>query len=430
MTFSESTARTRQVGIARSVGLFGALLAVPVLLAATPAEAQRSREGASDRGTTASAPSSSPSVAPSAPRSAPAPSSGPSSSPSASAPSRGSSGSGGGSGARRGGSSYEGTRAYPRTPRGSGSVSSGSRPPSGGHHRPRRPHRRYHGPTWGSGTAWGWGGPWDWWWWGPGWRPYWGWGGVVVIHDYDQDSGRYARVDTDVSPEAAEVYLDGTYVGSADDFDGFPDHLYLEPGKYRLEFRHPSYETLVKELEVRPGHQVRLDDQMTLLPGKSRMEAIDPERRGTPLGRVFGKPEADRDGRNRDRTGRFEAKADRDEDELEELEDLEDLEDREEDVPPPAPPRRAGPPTRPDVRDLEPAERGRLRFEVEPEDAAVYLDDRYVGTGEELASLRRGIPVGPGKHTVTVVRPGYGTKTVDVEAKPGAAIDVVVELEK
>ena len=46
------------------------------------------------------------------------------------------------------------------------------------------------------------------------------------------------------------------------------------------------------------------------------------------------------------------------------------------------------------------------------------------------ASLSRGLRVKPGKHVVTVVRPGYGTKTVDVESKPGAAIDVVVELEK
>jgi len=81
-------------------------------------------------------------------------------------------------------------------------------------------------------------------------------------------------------------------------------------------------------------------------------------------------------------------------------------------------------------REALPAERSRLRFEIEPSDAAVYLDDDYVGTGKELAGLSRGVPVDAGKHTVSVVRPGFVTKTIEVEVKPGVAIDVVVELEK
>jgi len=257
-----------------------------------------------------------------------------------------------------------------------------------------------------------------------------------VIDDGEPYSDRYARVDTDVRPEAAEVYLDGTYIGSADDFDGFPDYLYLEPGKYRIEFRHPSYETLARDLEVRRGQQLRFDDEMKLLPGKDRMGDFDPERRGTPLGRVFGKPEPERPAR--DRTGRFEAKSrpdpadDEDLDEIEEP-DEPDADDEDETVEarpaPPAPPReKAG--TAAGAEDVAPAERGRFRFEVEPDDAAVYLDDRYVGTGEELAGLRRGYPVSPGRHAVTVVRPGYATRTLEVEAKAGTAIDVVVELDR
>ena len=36
-------------------------------------------------------------------------------------------------------------------------------------------------------------------------------------------------------PEEALLYLDGRFIGSADDFDGHPDYLYLEPGVYELE---------------------------------------------------------------------------------------------------------------------------------------------------------------------------------------------------
>jgi len=282
----------------------------------------------------------------------------------------------------------------------------------GGHH------GWYCPPTYYAGWSNYWGGPWDWWW---GWGPYWGlggyggWGGgVYVVNDGTPAGNQYARVDTDVSPEAAEVYLDGTLIGQADDFDGFPDYLYLEPGKYRLEFRHPYYETVVKELDVRAGQAIQMNDEMKLLPGKKKLQVVDPESKGTPLGRVFGRPETKRDGIDGDRTGRYDVKAGPD-----------DGFDVSGDVRPPVPP-----PAGPNVSGVAPADRSRLRFEVEPGDAAVYLDDRYIGTGEELGDLNRGFPAKPGKHVVSVLRPGFKSKTVEIETKPGAAIDIVIELEK
>lgn len=440
-------------------GLAGALLALPVLLLATSAVAQREPGTASPSTGSAPAPShsapapsysapapshSSPSPSysapsPSAPRSAPAPSAGSPSTPRrAAAPRESTSGtparpgrrvvgaeprdgrSGGPTTATAGGGGSRGPRIVPTHPRGSG---------SGGHHHPRR---RYYSPYagWG-GTSWWWGGPWDWWWWGSRFGPYhWGFGGVVIVEDYSPDPYRYARVDTDVSPEAAEVYLDGTFIGSADDFDGYPDFLWLEEGKYTLEFRHPSYESVKHEVEVRPGQSLRFRDDLKLEPGKRRLEAVEPPRRGTPHGRVFGKPEEPR----RDRTGRFEARAEadreRDIEELEELEELAvELEEADEDIAP-APKARGEEKEGRSARQALPAERSRLRFEIEPSDAAVYLDDDYVGTGKELAGLSRGVPVDAGKHSVSVVRPGFVTKSIEVEVKPGVAIDVVVELEK
>ena len=316
-----------------------------------------------------------------------------------------------------------------------GPPSGGGHPGGGGGHHGGGYHGGgHHGwycpPAYYAGSSWFWGGPWDWWWgwgwgggWGWGWGPYGYGGGVYVINEGEPAPNRYARIDTDVSPESTEVYLDGTYIGSADDFDGFPDFLYLETGRYKLEFRHPYYETIVKELDVRPGQGISIDDEMKLLPGKKRLEVVDPEDHGTPLGRVFGKPEANAVAQGPDRTGRFEAEGAMDSG------SATGIEAQDVDVLPPATPAaEAG--TAPPPAEIAPAERGRLRFEVEPDDAAVYLDDRYVGTAEELADLRRGLAVKPGKHTVTVVRPGYATKTIDVESKPGAAIDVVIELEK
>jgi hypothetical protein len=311
--------------------------------------------------------------------------------------------------------------------------------PGGGHHGGGYyggGHRGWYcPPTYYAASSWYWGGPWDWWWgWGSGWGWGWGGGGVYVINEGTPVANQYARIDTDVSPESAEVYLDGTLIGQADDFDGFPDYLYLETGKYRLEFRHPSYEAVVKELDVRAGQAVSLNDQMGLLAGVKKLQVVDPEDRGTPLGRVFGKPEAQGGQTEGGRTGRFDVQGGPDSGIDGVPVDI-DLDDLDEDVPTPRPqaPRadaEAWRSTEQNGGDLAPAAQGRLRFEIEPDDAAVYVDDRYVGTAEELAGLSRGLRVQPGRHTVTVVRPGYETKTVDVESKPGAAIDVVIELER
>ena len=61
--------------------------------------------------------------------------------------------------------------------------------------------------------------------------------------------------------------------GSADDFDGYPDFLWLEAGKYAIEFRHPSYESVKHEVDVRPGQALRFRDDLNLETGKKRLEA-------------------------------------------------------------------------------------------------------------------------------------------------------------
>ena len=74
--------------------------------------------------------------------------------------------------------------------------------------------------------------------------------------------------------------------------------------------------------------------------------------------------------------------------------------------------------------------RARMRFKVTPEDAAVYLDDKYLGAGEDLAANPRGVVTDPGTHSITVTRPGYKSKTVGVMVRIGSPVDIVVELEK
>ena len=69
---------------------------------------------------------------------------------------------------------------------------------------------------------------------------------------------------------------------------------------------------------------------------------------------------------------------------------------------------------------------GRLRLSVQPEDASVYVDGAFRGTGREAGSLR----LAPGRHRIEVVRPGYRTSEHDVEVAPGETTPLSVTLER
>jgi hypothetical protein len=57
-----------------------------------------------------------------------------------------------------------------------------------------------------------------------------------------------------VSPDTANVYIDGSLIGKATDFDGLlSHHLVLERGSHLLEIRADGYETFSKALTVEVG---------------------------------------------------------------------------------------------------------------------------------------------------------------------------------
>ncbi|MCK6685447.1 MAG: PEGA domain-containing protein [Thermoanaerobaculia bacterium] len=73
---------------------------------------------------------------------------------------------------------------------------------------------------------------------------------------------------------------------------------------------------------------------------------------------------------------------------------------------------------------------GLLRIKITPPDATAYLDDRFLGSGEGLTENQAPIPVGPGLRTLTVVRPGFRTKTLQVDVRSDEPTEVTVTLEK
>ncbi len=262
----------------------------------------------------------------------------------------------------------------------------------------------------------------------PGWGWGWGWGYPGYAYERYGDSygpAAWSRVKTDVEPDEARLYLDGRLIGTADDFDGWPDYLYLQRGHYRLEFRLSGYETKTVELDARPGQTLKIDDHLKKVAGAKQYGSYDEPKIEGSIRRYWAKrrnatepinPEASR-GDGHERAPAYDGD-----------------DDEEESQAPPADVRPRGDwRARPDATAEAPraearGARSRLRLHIEPADAAVYVDDRFVGTGEEVNSLDRGIAVPAGKHTVTVSRPGFKDRSVDVEVESGRSKPVDISL--
>jgi hypothetical protein len=174
-----------------------------------------------------------------------------------------------------------------------------------------------------------------------------------------------------VRPKTAEVYIDGRYLGTAGSFDGFPGYLWLAAGTYRLELVQDGYANLERAIDVSPGQVLKFDLQM---------QEGAAERPVPPVDRGYDSPQRS------------------------------------------APPSAALPEApREDAATSPDAAHGQaeLVLDVRPNDASVYLDGRFVGTGEQMNMATEPLVVGAGEHTVQVVRPGYATDEQTITLEPG-----------
>lgn len=86
--------------------------------------------------------------------------------------------------------------------------------------------------------------------------PVYGYGRPMAPMMIGPSSPYYGGVSLEISPSNAEVYVDGSYAGWVEDFDGTQQPLTLAAGRHRIEVEAPGYEPLVMDVVVNPGEVV------------------------------------------------------------------------------------------------------------------------------------------------------------------------------
>lgn len=201
---------------------------------------------------------------------------------------------------------------------------------------------------------------------------------------------RGGAIDFGIKPKRTRVWVDGAYVGKSGKFDGYPGYLWLDAGRHKLTFYAEGYRTFEQVIEVRPGlvTEVRFD-MVPLPPG----EEPTPPPGGEPVSPPVVGPEPP-------------AAAGREPPEA------------------PAPPQSTAP-----ILDLR-GDGGTVRLIVEPAEASIYLDGRFLGTASQVRRLHAGLLVDAGAHVLEVVHPRYLSERLDFRVSAGEELEVTVDLER
>lgn len=345
-------------------------------------------------------------------------------------------GGGGGRSAHSTGSSHSGGSGAPHSSGGrtAHQVPGGSTGHGGWH----GGHDGWHGGGHGGfyypgGWGWGWGGgfwpSFSWWWYDdpyyyypPYYRDYGYYGNYGYGGGYDRsDRSEMGALDLDVSPGRTHVFVNGEDLGIVDKYDGWPGYLWLPRGTYDVAFYLDGYKTIARQITIYPGSVIDIDDHM------QKGESVRPED-------LASKTHERRDDRlryERERRDQLQQQGYNDDDDnwrdrvrRDRGYDRNDDQDNDRSM------------DRNDHRRYDrdrggdrSGQHGALRLMVDPEDASVYLDGRFVGTGADLSMMRGGLSVTPGHHQLSVVRPGRKAEEKDFDVKAGEDVKVDVRLD-
>jgi hypothetical protein len=229
--------------------------------------------------------------------------------------------------------------------------------------------------------------PWfydPWYGWG---APHYGWYPPYPVYGYPYEGSASIRLE--VQPRDAEVFVDGYFAGTVDDFDGFFQRLRLEPGEHDLELYLPNHRSMKQKIYLQPRGTFRVKHEMQPLaagetPDPRPVPPSDAPRRGgyDALGRRA--PDSDR--------GR---------------------------------PERPGPEERPGQPQRSSAY-GTLAVRVQPGDAEILVDGESWDGPADAERLVIQLP--EGEHRVEVRRDGFGAYASTVRVRRGETATLNVSL--
>ena len=81
---------------------------------------------------------------------------------------------------------------------------------------------------------------------------------------YNMDPGASVRLE--VKPKEAEVYVDGYYMGTVDDFDGTFQRMELEIGAHRVEIRAPGFMSISFDVRIESSDTVTYRGELQPVP--------------------------------------------------------------------------------------------------------------------------------------------------------------------
>jgi len=117
--------------------------------------------------------------------------------------------------------------------------------------------------------------------------PYYPYASAYPAPYYSYYDGASMRLQ--VTPRQTEVFIDGYYAGTVDDFDGTFQRLNVQPGNHELELYLPGYHSVQQSLLLQPGKTTNVKMGMQpLAPGEP-----EPLR---PVGRPAPQPQDPQDG--------------------------------------------------------------------------------------------------------------------------------------
>lgn len=218
----------------------------------------------------------------------------------------------------------------------------------------------------------------------PFYSPWYGpWGGYAAPYRF---RAAEASVRVAVEPRNANVYVDGFFAGTVDDFDGAFQRLHVTPGQHEIVVQLDGYRSHKERLYLGPSASRKISHQLErLAPGEPNEPPPAPpaaeSRQGVDGGRD---PRAGRGAR----------------------------------------PRRA--PTM--ATSSRTSTTGTLSVRVVPADADIFIDgERWDGSADDVQLI---VQLSEGPHRVDVRRDGYRPATLDVDVRRNETTPVNVSLSK